>query len=140
MKELNCEMTLAEVFEVLNNNNVLNIDNMGLWYDWFCKTSALRNRGITLLRKLKSIKNSKKFDKEKTYVWFKNNLFYYGLSCHGLLYDDFRIADKETDDVIYTIIPKNVEYEEAEVWGRENNFESPIVKGTWNDVKAFFMA
>ena len=132
--KLNREMTTAEVLEVLANNNVINIDNLGLWYDWFCKTSALHNRGITLLRKLKSIKNTTKFDKETTYVWFKNNC-----PCFGGLYDDFRIADKETHDVLYTISPKN-NYDEAEVWGRENDFNGPLVKGTWDDVKAFFAA
>jgi hypothetical protein len=56
------------------------------------------------------------------------------------LYDDFRIADKETHDVIYTIIPKNASDNEAEVWGKENDFHGPIVKGTWKDVKNYFMA
>ena len=130
--KLNREMTTAEVLEVLANNNVIDIDNYGLWYDWFCKTSALHNRGIALLRKLKSIKNTTKFDKETTYVWFKNNC-----PCDGGLYDDFRIANKETQDVLYTISPKN-NYDEAEVWGRENDFNGPLVRGTWDDVKAFF--
>ena len=133
--KVNNDMQLKEVFDILEKNNVKSIDNLGLWYDWFCKTSSLHNRGITLLRKLKSIKNTTKFNKETTYVWFKNNC-----PCRGGLYDDFRIADKETGDVLYTIVPKNVEYEETEVWGRENNFDKPLVKGTWKDVKDFFLA
>ena len=134
MKKLNNEMTLAEVFEVLNNHNIKDIDNEGLWYDWFCKESALRNRGITLLRKLKSIKNSKKFDKNNTYTFFKNNC-----PCFGPLYDDFRICDKETHDVIFTITPRNTEGL-AEVWGKENDFNGPLVEGTWKDIRAFFLA
>jgi fructose-1,6-bisphosphatase len=134
MKELNREMTLAEVFEVMDNNNIKDIDNEGLWYDWFCKTSALRNRGIVLLRKLKSIKNSTKFDKNNTYTFFKNNC-----PCCGPLYDDFRICDKETRDVIFTITPRNTEGL-AEVWGKENDFNGPLVEGTWKDIRAFFLA
>jgi uncharacterized ferritin-like protein (DUF455 family) len=64
MEKLTSEMTVAEVLNVLANNNVVNVDNNELWYDWFCKTSALHNRGITLLRKLKSIKNTTKFNAE----------------------------------------------------------------------------
>ena len=134
MKELNCEMTLSEVFEVLDNNNIKDINCEDLWYDWCCKTSALRNRGITLLRKLKSIKNSTKFDKNNTYTFFKNNFPYF-----GPLYDNFRICDKETHDVIFTITLRNTEGL-AEVWGRENNFNGPLVEGTWEDIRAFFLA
>jgi len=131
--KLNNEMTLAEIFEILDNNNEKDINNKDLWYDWCCKTSALHNRGITLLKKLKSIKNSIKFDKNNTYVFFKNNCPYFGPLC-----DDFRIIDKETHDIIFIVFPKN-EKGFAEVWGRENNFNSPLVEGTWKDVKIFFI-
>ena len=134
MKEVTREMTLAEVFEVLENNKTSEIDNRQLWFDWFCRTSSIQNRGTTLLSRLKSIRKSTKFDKEITYVWFKNNC-----PCDGGLYDDFRIADRETHDVIYTISPRD-NYGYATVWGRENNFQGPLLEGTWKDVKAFFLA
>ena len=130
---INSEMSLKEVFDVLENKKVTEINNYNAWYDWFCSTGALQRRGVALLRKLKSIKDSKKFDKEKTYLFFKNNC-----PMVGPLYDDFRICDKETGNVIFTVSPKNRDGE-AEVWGRENNFQGALVKGTWNDVKAFFL-
>ena len=45
----------------------------------------------------------------------------------GPLYDDFRIVDIETGNVIYTVIPKCGHSGLAELWGRENNFEGPIL-------------
>jgi hypothetical protein len=47
----------------------------------------------------------------------------------------------ETGDVIYTIIPScghEREKGQAQVWGRENNFQEPLVAGNWKDVKTFF--
>ena len=131
---INSEMTLKEVFQILETKKVEEIDNYNAWYDWFCSGRALKNRGIALLRKLKSIKKSNKFNKDKTYVFFKNNC-----PCVGNLYDDFRICDKDTGNVLYTIVPKNSKGE-AEVWGRENEFQGPLVKGSWNDVKTFFLS
>lgn len=108
------------------------------WYDWFCKPESLPRKGQRLLAKLKAISGSKRFDPDTTYVWFKNN-------CPGIgsLYDDFRIADIETGDVIYCIIPSSGhsrEKGEASVWGYHpttGRFEELVI-GTWKDVKAFF--
>ena len=55
------------------------------------------------------------------------------------MYDDFRICDRETDDVKYTISPKDTHQNGlASVYGRDNNFLTPLALGTWNDVKNFF--
>jgi len=108
------------------------------WYDWFCKDTALAGKTDVLGRKLLQILKSKKFDSDKTYVFFKNNC-----PMNGKLYDDFRICDLETGKVIYTVIPKNghrVHNGQADVWGRENDFEGPLVQGTWKDVLRFFLA
>lgn len=106
------------------------------WYDWFCKESSLAGKTKKLAPKVKQVARSAKIDPTKTYVFFKNNCPMY-----GKLYDDFRICDLETRDVIYTIIPRSghtVKAGQAEVWGRENEFEEPLVVGTWNDVREFF--
>lgn len=103
------------------------------WYDWFCKDSSLANKTKTLGNKLKQIAGSKKIDIENQYVWFKNNC-----PMSGPLYDDFRIADIESGNTVYTIIPKSGHTNKAEVWGQENNFKEPIVSGTWKDVLKFF--
>ena len=110
---------------------------MNLWYDWFCRDSSLPNKGKKLLDKLRTISESKKFDNDKCYVFFKNNC-----PCRGRLYDDFRICDKETGDVLYTIVPSSgydVTKGKAEVYGIDNDFDSPLVCGTWRDVKKFFL-
>lgn len=118
--------------------NIDTYDVMYLWYDWFCKNSSLARKGKTLLKKLKMIAPSKKFDNDKCYVFFKNNC-----PCSGRLYDDFRICDKETGDVIYCVIPKSghkCHEGRAQVWGVDNDFNEPIVEGTWREVKAWFLA
>jgi len=106
------------------------------WYDWFCRDTSLATKTRTLGKKALQLMKSDKIDTDTQYVWFKNNCPMY-----GRLYDDLRIADMETGDVIYTIIP-SCGYErdkgQAQVWGRENNFQEPLVAGTWKDVKAFF--
>lgn len=98
----------------------------GPWYDWFCSDEDLLRRGNRLFKKLIEISDSKKFDNSKTYVFFKNNC-----RINGGLYDDFRICDLETGNVIYTI-------SSTEVWGRENDFSEPIISGSWAKIRRFF--
>ena len=118
--------------------NINNYDVMSLWYDWFCKESSLKRKGEALLKKLKVIASSNKFDNDKCYVFFKNNW-----PCVGNLYDDFRICDKETGDVLYCVIPKSghkCDEGRAQVYGVDNDFNKPIVEGTWREVKAWFLS
>ena len=75
----------------------------------------------------------KKFNPETTYVFFKNNC-----PCCGSLYDDFRICDIETGDVIWTVIPSSGFDGKAKLWGRENDFEMPIIDGSWKDIVEYF--
>ena len=136
MVELNSKMNLIEVINVLEFNNIKDIDNLKLWYDWFCTTKGLDGRGKKLLTRFKGIRKSKRFDPDSTYLFFKNNCPCYG---DGRLYDDFRICDRATGRVIFTVTPRNP-YGKAEVYGRENDFQRPLVEGTWKDVKAFFLS
>jgi hypothetical protein len=117
--------------------NFDNYDIMCLWYDWFCRETSLKRKGEALLKKLKVIASSNKFDNDKCYVFFKNNC-----PCVGNLYDDFRICDKETGDVLYCVIPKSGfkrDEGRAQVYGVDNDFKEPLVEGTWRDVKAWFL-
>lgn len=110
-------------------------DNCHGFYDWFCKDTSLPNKAKRLCAKLKTIANSKKFNPDETYVFFKNNCLVVGL------YDDFRICSIETGKVLYTVVPQCAGSKLAEVWGTENKFEGPLVRlveGTWDDVKNFF--
>ena len=117
--------------------NIDSYDVMDLWYDWFCRETSLKRKGEALLKKLKVIASSSKFDNDKCYVFFKNNC-----PCVGNLYDDFRICDKETGDVLYCVIPKSGfkrDEGRAQVYGVDNDFREPLVEGTWRDVKAWFL-
>lgn len=117
--------------------NIDNYDVMDLWYDWFCRETSLKRKGEALLKKLKVIASSNKFDNDKCYVFFKNNC-----PCYGNLYDDFRICDKETGDVLYCVVPKSGfkrDEGRAQVYGVDNDFKEPLVEGTWRDVKAWFL-
>lgn len=108
-----------------------------LWYDWFCKDDELENRGNLLLSKMKEIVFSKKIDINKNYMFFKNCSPF-----RGSLYDELKICDIETRDVLYSIVPRSgfiVDNGEAQVWGKENDFSEPIIAGTWEDVVNFFM-
>lgn len=118
------------------NSNNRSVQCDAGWYDWFCRDSSLRNKTYKLTAKLKKIINSEKINQDTMYVFFKNNC-----PCNGSLYDDFRICDRETGDVIFTIIPAlghESKFGQSEVWGRENNFECALVEGTWKDVLKFF--
>lgn len=106
-----------------------------LWYDWFCKENSLTRRGENLFKKLKQIAASNKFDNDKSYVFFRNNC-----PAYYPTYDDFRICDLETGEVIFTVIPKYTPTGKAALWGRENGFAEPIITGTWTDIKKWFLA
>jgi len=134
------ETNLSEWVEKFDNRefvpNLVEVQIEAGWFDWFCADEALGNKTKKLAAKLKQIMESEKIDCENSYVFFKNNC-----PMLGSLYDDFRICDIESHDVIYTITP-SVGYDHkkgvAEVWGKENVFKEPLISGTWADVKKFF--
>jgi hypothetical protein len=108
--------------------NGLIIDSQGQndacynFYDWFCKDSSLRNKSWKLMKQVKTfLKHNPQIDLLEHYVFFKNNC-----PMRGPLYDDFRICNIETGNVVYTVIPKCGHSGLAEIWGRENDFKGPI--------------
>lgn len=71
------------------------------WYDWFCTDRGLYGRLKKMVPAIRRISRSEKVD-DSMYIFFKNN-------CPCWVddtYDDFRICDKETGDVLYTIVPR----------------------------------
>jgi hypothetical protein len=85
------------------------------WYDWFCRDTSLAAKTQKLGKKVLQLMKSQKINTETNYVFFKNNCPMY-----GSLYDDFRICDMETGDVIYTVTPScghNRNKGQAQVWG-----------------------
>lgn len=122
-------MNINEVIAEFENNN--DVNNYELWYDWFCSDKSLQNKGKKLLAKLTTINASDKFDSNNCHVFFKNSCPLY-----GSLYDEIKIIDD--GGVLYAVSPKG-RNGKAEVWGYENDFDAPLVEGTWRDVKSFFM-
>lgn len=108
------------------------------WYDWFCRDDSLAAKTKYLGSKVVSIMDSKKFDKETSYVFFKNNC-----PMIGKLYDQFSICDLETGDVLYCCqhLEKGshgCDKAHWEVYG-DGNWHSPLVNGSWQDVKKYFL-
>jgi hypothetical protein len=108
--------------------NGLIIDSQGQndecynFYDWFCKDSSLQNKSWKLMKQVKTfLKHNPQIDLLTHYVFFKNNC-----PMNGPLYDDFRICNIETGNVVYTVTPKCGHSGLAEIWGRENDFKGPI--------------
>jgi len=106
------------------------------WYDWFCKRESLAKKTEKLGKHLKQISTSPKINPETQYVFFKNNA-----PAVGSLYDDFRICDINSGDVIYTIVPKSGHKSEGGkgcVWGAENLFKEALFTGSWGEIKKWF--
>jgi hypothetical protein len=102
------------------------------FYDWFCKDSSLERKCNQLLPKVKKFVKAGKIDQQANYFWFKNNC-----PMNGKLYDDFRISDRKTNNVIWTVIPKSGHTGlngKAELWGKVNNFQRALVVGSFNDI------
>ena len=108
-----------------------------MWYDWFCNDSSLKAKGETLLKKVHKITFSKKFDMTNTYVFFKNCC-----PMNGSTYDQFKVCDLETKNVLYCVTPRSGHtsmHGQAEVWGHENEFKEALYVGDWKGLVAFFM-
>ena len=92
------------------------------WYDWFCRDESLANKTKRMGNIVKQLKDSGKVNLETMYVWFKNNC-----PLAGPLYDDFRIADIESGDTLFTIqIDCFREEKRYTVYGRRNDFSEPL--------------
>ena len=133
-------ITVHSSIQEVVNSELTDKEILNLWYDYFCKSSSLVNKGRALISKLKKIyklnelSGRKYFDPNKTYVFFKNNCPFY-----GSLYDDFRICDLETREVIFVIqVNRYDQKHSAELWGQPNNFEGAILEGSIKDVYNYF--
>jgi len=120
--------TLKQQLESFENGVILGSDGKvnicQNFYDWFCSDKALKAKSEKLFKMVKRWVKYRNTDTEKVYVFFKNNC-----PMSGPLYDDFRICDVETGDVIWTVTPKCGHSGKAEVWGRQNDFKEPVAIG-----------
>lgn len=134
--------SIAKVLEMVKEHGKENVDNRGLWYDWFCKDSALQNRGKALLTRLSSVvkanaKNENpKFDPDKCRVVFKNCC-----PLDGQLYDTMFIIDIDTDETLFDIIPKIGHYSGnfglSELWAGGTDPHTEIID-EWKKVIDYF--
>ena len=124
-----------QIEELKNSGKVLdyngNIDHkFANFYDWFCRESSLPNKGLTLMKKVKSIvKVLPNLDLEKTYVFFKNNC-----PCVGHLYDSFSICDLESGDVLYWV-GLNIGHESTHDY-QKFEINSFVVSENWSQLCA----
>jgi hypothetical protein len=118
-------VSLADQLNAQANGLILDSDGSQSecfnFYDWFCKDSSLQRKAWTLMKQTKRFVKEYDINLLDHYVFFKNNC-----PMRGPLYDDFRICNRETGDVIFTVIPKCGHSGLAEIWGRENDFKGPI--------------
>lgn len=109
------------------------------WYDWFCKDKSLRNKTKLMGNIIKQIKSGGKVDLDKTYVFFKNNC-----PCGYSLYDDFRICDIETGNVLINVNINAYDHKRFAIFGRfpEGEFwDMPYVEfGTSKELVAWLNA
>ena len=94
------------------------------WFDWFCRDTSLVNKTKKLGNIIKQIKAGGKVDLETSYVWFKNNC-----PLNGPLYDDFRIADMETNNNLL-VIQIDCAWNDSKytVYERLDGFDKPAFK------------
>jgi hypothetical protein len=122
-------ISLKQQLEAFKNGTILASDGTMDWcfnfYDWFCKDSSLENKAKRLFPMVAKFVNiHREIDTEKVYVFFKNNC-----PVNGPLYDDFRICDRETGDVLWTVIPKSGHSGMFEAYSRSYGFSEPVYKG-----------
>ena len=120
------EMKLREWIERFNNGDFEEKDyqtqcNAG-WYDWFCRDTSLANKTKRMGAIVKKVNGEGKVNLDTMYVWFKNNC-----PLDGPLYDDFRFADNETGDTLFTTqIDCCWNDKKYTVYGRKNDFKTPM--------------
>ena len=108
------------------------------WSAWFCRDSALARKTQSLGKKVLSIMDSLKIDKDTNYVFFKSIC-----PCVGPFYDQFSICDIKSGEVLFAVqhLEKGshgAEKARWEVFDANNGFQVPVVHGTWNEVKKWF--
>tara|TARA_B100000424_G_scaffold134724_1_gene102259 strand:- start:180 stop:647 length:468 start_codon:yes stop_codon:yes gene_type:complete len=70
------------------------------FFDWFCTDRGLKSRMLKLKGRIAYLVKMGVVDGDKNYVILKNNC-----PMDGELYDDFRVIDIETDEMICGLAP-----------------------------------
>ena len=123
------------ITELLNTPSYYDFTN--LWYDWFCNDRFLQSKGKRLVEKIRQISpDNTKFNPDKCYAFFEN-------ICPGVgnLFDEIRIFDLETEKILYSVVPSSgheIWKGKAQIWGRENDFNEPLLTTSWKEVIKWF--
>lgn len=104
------------------------------WFDWFCRDEALAGKTKKLGSMVKRIVNSKKFDPDKCYVFFKNNC-----PMNGPLYDSFSICNYESGDVLFWVTPRSGHSGVGEVYAAPD-FTNAAFTGNTKGIVQWFMS
>ncbi len=121
--------TLRQQIEAFDNKQFID-DECYYFYDWFCKEKALQGKAKSLMAKAKKFATKMNVDLDKHYVWFKNNC-----PMNGPLYDDFRISNIETGDVVYNVSPLDGHTGMARIYSAEVGFDKPLAEAwSWKDL------
>lgn len=119
---------LKKQLEAFQQGRYLDSEGEESWcynfYDWFCNLSSLKAKSNKLFRQTQKFVDLMGIDQEKHYVFFKNNC-----PMCGPLYDDFRICDIESGQVIWNVTAKSGHSGKAEVYWREKGFDKPYATG-----------
>lgn len=106
------------------------------FFDWFCRDNGLKSRMLKLKGRVAYLVKMGVIDGDKNYVIFKNN-------CPGVgsLYDDFRVIDIETDEMICGVAP-SLGYDhlkgKCEFWKfEEKDGKRELVEFMFKDYKTF---
>ena len=103
------------------------------FFDWFCRDKSLKRKMLALKPKVAFLVKSGVIDGDKNYVIFKNNC-----PCEGELYDDLRVVDIETDEMVCGLAPK-LGYRstkgKCEFWTFDN--EGKLVETLYDSYKEF---
>ena len=122
------KVSLREQLAAFKAGNIMDSDGTVNFcfnfFDWFCKDSSLEAKAKQLFPRVKTFAEKMGVNLDTTYCIFKNNC-----PMGGQLYDDFRICDRETGHVIWTVVPKCGHSGQAEVWGTINSFQGAHLQG-----------
>jgi hypothetical protein len=121
------QYTAKQQIDAFREGKYLDENECFYFYDWFCKDSSLERKSKNLMAK--AIKFAKKLniDLDTHYIWFKNNCPY-----GGRLYDDFRFAEVESGNTVWTVSPCEGRNGRAEAYGKINGWNTPFLEGnTW---------
>lgn len=103
------------------------------FFDWFCRERGLMSRMLKLKGRIAYLVKMGVIDGDKNYVILKNNC-----PLDGELYDDFRVIDIETDEMVCGLAPSlgyNSRKGVCEFWTFDD--EGELVETFYDNYKEF---